>query len=170
MRIILITTAILLLSGCSKSALSDRERIQRHDSSKRHHITEKPYIIKGELYVPQLHYRYDAVGEASWYGASDHGKQTATQTIFNKHNMTAAHRTLPIPSVVLVTNLSNKRRIRLLVNDRGPFAQTERRIIDVSEAAARALGFHSAGRAIVHVRCIPAASRQVAREYNKKPY
>lgn len=169
MRTVLLTI-VVLLSGCSKAALSDSELIQQHDSPKRHHITEKPYIIKGELYVPQLHYRYDAIGEASWYGKDDHGKPTATQTIFNKHNMTAAHRTLPIPSVVLVTNLQNKRRVRLLVNDRGPFAKTERRIIDVSEAAARALGFHSAGKALVHVRCIPAASRQVAHEYNKKPY
>lgn len=136
----------------------------------RHHITEKPYTIFGSKYYPQTTYDYDKVGYASWYGENDHGKPTATGVTFNKYSMTAAHRTLPLPSVVKVTNLENNRSVVLLVNDRGPFAKTNNRIIDVSEAAAKKLGFHKNGMAKVRVQCLRDKSVVAALSYNKTPY
>lgn len=134
------------------------------------HVTEKPYVINGVRYTPQTHYNYEAVGYTSWYGDMFHGRQTATGKIFHKDMLSAAHRTLPLPSVIKVTNLKNGRSVILVVNDRGPFAQTNRRIIDVSEKAARILGMHSDGVAKVRVTCFPAESRQMARKYGKTPY
>jgi rare lipoprotein A len=84
--------------------------------------------------------------------------------------MTAAHRTLPLPSVVLVENLENGRKIKLLLNDRGPFAKTQDRIIDVSQRAAELLGFRANGYAKVRVVCLPKESRIAAIKYRRRPY
>lgn len=135
-----------------------------------HHITEKPYIDRGCCYAPQTKYDYCKVGWASWYGCSDHGKPTATSIIFNKNFMTAAHRTLPLPCVVEVTNLENGKKLKLVVNDRGPFAKTHKRIIDLSERAAKILGFHKKGETKVRVKCLPYDSMLAALYYGKKPY
>lgn len=99
-------------------------------------------------------------GEASWYGAGAHGRRTASGEIFDRFGMTAAHRTLPMDSVVRVTNLGNGRQITLRVNDRGPWG--EGRIIDVSERAAELLGFKSAGLAQVRVELIEPVAGQAA--------
>jgi rare lipoprotein A len=122
------------------------------------------------MYYPQIHYQYTAIGEASWYGYDCHGLPTATGVIFDKDKLTAAHRTLPLPSVVMVENLENGKKIQLLVNDRGPFAETSRRIIDVSQRAAKLLGFGARGLARVKVICLPKASRVAALSYKRKPY
>jgi rare lipoprotein A len=135
-----------------------------------HHGSERPYMIKGVMYYPQVHYRYAAVGEASWYGYDCQGLPTATGVIFRKNKLTAAHRTLPLPSVVIVENLENGKKVRLLVNDRGPFAKTNRRIIDVTQRAAELLGFRAKGFARVKVTCLPKASRVAALTYRRKPY
>jgi rare lipoprotein A (peptidoglycan hydrolase) len=89
-------------------------------------------------------------GKAVWYGGKWHGRRTASGERFNKHAMTAAHRTLPLGSRIRVTNLDNQRSVILVVNDRGPYGRDRSRIIDVSEGAARRLGFH--GRGWVHVK------------------
>jgi rare lipoprotein A len=135
-----------------------------------HAGSERPYVVNGVMYYPQVHYRYAAVGEASWYGYDCHGRPTATGRIFDKNKLTAAHRTLPLPSIVLVENLENGRKIKLLVNDRGPFAKTNRRIIDVSQRAAQLLGFRNKGFARVRVTCLPSASRMAAIIHGRKPY
>lgn len=119
----------------------------------------KPYMIGGQMYVPAEDPDYDQVGIASWYGSrgwfSDgfHGKKTATGEIFDRERMTAAHKTLPIPSFVEVTNLANGRRAVLMVNDRGPFVG--KRIIDLSYGAAKALGYFGSGLTNVRVRAVP---------------
>ncbi len=115
-----------------------------------------PYTVRGVRYVPKADWTYQAVGTASWYGATFHGKRTANGEIFDKTRLSAAHPTLPLPSLVEVTNLSNGRMIQVRVNDRGPFRHG--RIIDLSEAAAEELGFRRQGHTRVRVRMLGPAS------------
>jgi rare lipoprotein A len=109
-----------------------------------------PYQIAGVWYYPKEDPFYDETGIASWYGEDFHGKATANGERYDMDALTAAHRTLPMPVVVRVTNLENGRSIRLRVNDRGPFARG--RIIDVSRRAADLLGFKANGTARVRVQ------------------
>lgn len=161
-KLVALYTLILLLSGCSTY----------NGSSKKYWNagSERPYTIKGTTYYPQIHYRYSSVGYASWYGYDCHGLQTATGRKFSKNGLTAAHRTLPLPCIVLVKNLENGRKIKLLVNDRGPYAKTNKRIIDVSQRAAELLGFRKKGFAKVRVTCLYKESVAAARRYGRKPY
>lgn len=110
----------------------------------------KPYSIGGVWYVPREEPNYDRTGVGSWYGADFHGKATANGEIYNMDALTAAHPTLPIPSYVHVTNLANNRTILVRVNDRGPYIGG--RMIDLSRAAARALGYETMGTANVRVQ------------------
>jgi rare lipoprotein A len=82
-------------------------------------------------------------GLASWYGARHHGKRTASGEIFDQNKFTAAHRTLPWGSIVKITNLDNGKSVKVRINDRGPFKRG--RIIDLSRAAAKALGMLQSG-------------------------
>lgn len=120
----------------------------------------KPYQIANVWYYPREDYSYDETGIASWYGPGFHGKVTANGELYDQEAMTAAHRTLPMPSLVQVTNLENGRSIRLRVNDRGPYAHG--RIIDLSKRAAELLGFHGQGTAKVRVQILEPESRQLA--------
>jgi rare lipoprotein A len=119
----------------------------------------KPYQIKGQWYYPAENFQYTETGIASWYGPNFHGKSTANGEIFDQNLITAAHRTLPLPSAVRVTNLENGRTITLRVNDRGPFARG--RIIDVSRRGAQLLGFEKNGTAKVRVEILPDDSRRL---------
>lgn len=108
------------------------------------------YEINGETYkVLPTARGYSERGKASWYGEDFHGKRTSSGEPYNMHAMTAAHRTLPLPSYVRVTNLENRREILVRINDRGPFA--DNRIIDLSFAAATELGLIRNGVAEVEV-------------------
>lgn len=118
-----------------------------------------PYQIKDVWYYPAEDYEYSETGIASWYGPNFHGKKTANGETYNQNDMTAAHRTLPLPSAVRVTNLENGRSIVLRINDRGPFARS--RIIDVSRRGAQLLGFERNGVAKVRVEVLPDESRQL---------
>jgi peptidoglycan lytic transglycosylase len=109
-----------------------------------------PYQINGVWYYPKEDPFYDETGVASWYGRDFHGKSTANGERYDMEALTGAHRTLPMPTVVRVTNLENGRSIRLRVNDRGPYARG--RIIDVSRRAAQLLGFQDQGTARVRVQ------------------
>jgi rare lipoprotein A len=95
---------------------------------------------------------YDIVGVASWYGRPYHGRRTASGQVYNMHQMTAAHPTLPFGTRVVVTNLENGRRAMVTINDRGPFVGG--RIIDVSRKAASQLGFLNKGLTRVGVRVL----------------
>ena len=95
---------------------------------------------------------YDRTGQGSWYGVDFHGKPTANGEIYNMHALTAAHPTLPLPSYVTVTNTTNNRTILVRVNDRGPYVVG--RIIDLSQAAADALGYGQMGVAQLRVRYV----------------
>ena len=111
-----------------------------------------PYQIYGVWYYPHQQPNYDETGIASWYGEPFHGRPTANGEVYDKSALTAAHRTLPLPSRVLVTNLENGRTLVVRINDRGPFAHG--RIIDLSERAARLLGFRGQGTARVRVQLL----------------
>lgn len=119
-----------------------------------------PYTINGVTYTPIENYEYVETGVASWYGPEFNGKRTANGEVFDMNSISAAHRTLPLPSMVRVTNLENGRALDLRINDRGPFANN--RIIDVSRRGAQLLGFFGKGTAMVKVEILPYESRQVA--------
>lgn len=113
------------------------------------------YRQSGRSYrVLDSSYYYDERGIGSWYGEEFQGRPTSSQEPFDMNLMTAAHRTLPIPSYVEVTNLANGRKAIVRVNDRGPFHDPDRRIIDVSYAAAVKLGMVGSGTAPVRVRAV----------------
>lgn len=118
-----------------------------------------PYKVLGKTYhVMQTPEGYKAQGVASWYGRKFHGRRTANGEIYDMYAMTAAHKTLPIPSYVRVTNLANKRSVIVRVNDRGPFHGD--RIIDLSYTAAKKLGFENIGTAKVMVEYIDPMTHQ----------
>jgi len=119
-----------------------------------------PYQIGGVWYYPATDYTYTETGIASWYGPGFHGRATANGETYDQNALTAAHRTLPMPSMVRVTNLENGRQLALKVNDRGPFAYN--RIVDVSRRAAQLLGFEQQGTARVRVEIMADESRQLA--------
>ena len=120
----------------------------------------KPYRINGNWYYPHVDYKYVEEGIASWYGPNFHGKTTANGAIFDMNKVSAAHRTLPLPSIVRVTNLENGRSLKVKVNDRGPYSKN--RIIDVSRRTAQLLGFEKKGTALVRVEIVEQDSRQLA--------
>jgi rare lipoprotein A len=114
-----------------------------------------PYSIGGQTYVPAENPNYRAEGVASWYGPDFHGRETANGEIFDMDSLSAAHTTLPLPSYVRVTNISNGRSLIVRVNDRGPYHSD--RVIDVSVRAATVLGFYGSGLAPVRVEYVGAA-------------
>lgn len=120
--------------------------------------TMRPYQIRGRWYHPKEQPNYDEVGQASWYGSYHHGRSTSTGERFDMNGLTAAHKTLPLPSLVEVTNRANGRRVILRVNDRGPFV--DGRIIDLSRGAAEELGLLQQGVGDVRVRYVGPAPRQ----------
>src|SRR6266853_2192088 len=118
------------------------------------------YQINGKWYRPRVDYGYYETGLASWYGEAFDGKATANGEIFNLNELSAAHKTLPLPSVVEVSNLRNGRSLRLRVNDRGPYV--DGRIIDVSRRASQLLGFEASGTTPARVKILKDESIQVA--------
>ncbi len=131
--------------------------------------TMRPYEVGGRWYYPAIQPHYQAVGYASWYGDGYGCQVTADGEAMNPHAITGAHRTLPLPSIVEVKNLANGRKIRVRINDRGPFV--EGRIIDLTPAAAKKLGFYSVGVARVRVRYLGRADpRPAVRDAAWRPF
>jgi|GEM_PF-100354 rare lipoprotein A len=116
-----------------------------------------PYQVNGIWYIPAHEPDYDETGTASWYGNGFNGRTTANGEVFDENIVTVAHPTLPIPSLVEITNLENGRSIVARVNDRGPFVGN--RLVDVSARGAQLLGFKEQGSAQVRVRYIGQAPR-----------
>ena len=143
-RLGLLAALVLALAGCGSPQPEGAYKLGQ------------PYQIAGRWYYPDFDPGYDRVGVASWYGASFHGRATANGEVFDRDELTAAHPTLPLPSLVRVTNLANRRQVELRVNDRGPFVGD--RVIDVSQGAARALGFERQGLARVRVEFVDLAA------------
>ena len=141
MKFILNIFCIFFLIGCSETTflINSAKRIGSWGDDPVYKIGN-PYKINGQWYYPAVDYQYDETGMASWYGPGFHGKTTANGEVFDQNKISAAHRTLPMPSVVKVTNLENGMVLNnVRINDRGPFARN--RIIDLSKKAAEELGF-----------------------------
>ena len=139
----------LVLFGCSSAPQSNGMTAGNADPHNKY-ANPSSYIISGKrYYVIQNAAGYDKVGNASWYGRSFHGKRTSSHEAYNMYSMTAASPVLPIPSYVRVTNLRNGLSTVVKVNDRGPFVAN--RIIDLSYAAAKILGYASRGTTQVRV-------------------
>lgn len=141
------------LAGCSTGSTPPATVIP---SDERFNLPEggaykvgNPYQVEGIWYYPAEDYAYSQEGVASWYGPDFHGKRTANGEKYDMNALTAAHPTLPLPSIVTVTNLENGRAVKVRINDRGPFKS--KRIIDVSRQAAQLLGFKEQGTARVRV-------------------
>ncbi|MFZ2005812.1 MAG: septal ring lytic transglycosylase RlpA family protein [Stellaceae bacterium] len=138
----------LCACGVVSTPFGGREALVPHPTYK----IGAPYTVNGVTYYPHVDYTYDQTGLASWYGGGFQGHYTANGEIFDMNDLTAAHTTLPLPSIVEVVNLQNNRALRIRVNDRGPFARG--RIIDLSRRAAQLLGLERTGAALVRVRVL----------------
>lgn len=168
--ILVIVFAALNLSGCATRdvSLSNKYSQQTAISGKSGaYKIGKPYKIMGKWYYPKEDYAYSEVGMASWYGEDFHAKYTANGEVYDMNTLTAAHRTLPLPSVVRVTNLENGRSLVVRVNDRGPFAKN--RIIDVSKRGAQLLGYKEKGITKVKVELLEEESKQLKAALTGKP-
>lgn len=119
------------------------------------------YIIQGVEYKPQEVESLVENGTATYYGKNIDGKKTANGAVFNSSLPMIAHRTLPMPSVVAITNLQNKKKILAIVVDRGPFANPQKHIIDVSQYIAEKLDFINQGSANVNIEYIPELSQKL---------
>ncbi|MDF2096309.1 septal ring lytic transglycosylase RlpA family protein [Aquibaculum arenosum] len=157
-----LATMALALAGCGSTQTASTPGASKGGSPAQvgSYKVGRPYRINGVWYHPAEDPAYDQTGVASWYGPGFHGRRTANGERYNQNDLTAAHPTLPMPSMVQVTNLDNGRSIKLRINDRGPFSNS--RIIDVSHRAAQLLGFERQGTAKVRVRVVPEESQQLA--------
>src|SRR4030042_1102043 len=137
--LLLCFVSILVFGACARHVPPPPSppRILALPDTERTRIT-KPYVVNGVRYYPLPHaYGFVEYGKASWYGKEFHGRPTSSGEIYNMYGRTAAHKLLPLDTVVKVTNLTNQKTIVLPVNDRGPFVKG--RVIDLSYGAARDL-------------------------------
>ena len=154
-------TAVVLLavaaSGCLSLGGRRAARVEVGDPAPVVSGTMRPYQVRGRWYRPEAQPNYDETGLASWYGDAFNGRPTSTGEIFDMHGLTAAHKTLPLPSLIEVTNVETGRSLILRVNDRGPFV--DGRILDLSRGAADELGILRQGVGRVRVRYVGPAPR-----------
>lgn len=163
-KIFLSLFAVLTLAACAETEFGANiaKQITKDTRSQGGYKVGNPYLIDGQEYYPQENFNYSEVGIASWYGPGFHANSTANGERYDQNELTAAHRTLQMPSLVRVTNLDNGRSVVLRVNDRGPYSKG--RIIDVSSRAADLLAFKGKGTAKVRVETLPTESRRIAED------
>lgn len=151
-----------MLAACAETRLvmHTAKRLGDTTTSQGTYKVGKPYQVDGVWYYPSEDWTYDATGIASWYGPNFHGKRTANGEIFDQWAVTAAHKTLPMPSLVRVTNLENGRSLVVRINDRGPYKPG--RIIDLSRRSAQLLGIEEKGTARVRVQILAKESQALA--------
>lgn len=152
----------LLLAGCAETTyvVEQSKAVSGNATPRTPYKVGNPYQVNGVWYYPAVDYNYDQTGIASWYGPGFAGHATASGEEYDQDALTAAHKTLPMPTLVRVTNLENGRQIQLRINDRGPFVND--RIIDLSRRGAQLLGMINNGTAKVRVQIMPEESRQLA--------
>ena len=146
-----------LLAGCAEQKPASAPQAGKGQG---YYKVGSPYQVDAVWYYPRVDYNYDETGIASWYGPDFHGKYTANGEVYDMNDLTAAHPTLPLPSIARVTNLENGRSIIVRINDRGPYLRG--RIIDLSRRAAQLLGMIGNGTAKVRVEILAEESRQAA--------
>jgi len=178
---ILSITLILIINNCAntrvvvegvKTVIKDdkKEVIKKNETitTKGHYKVGQPYIINNIKYIPRLVSYYDENGIASWYGPKFNKKLTANGEIFNQDKVSAAHKTLPLPSIVKVTNLSTNKHLFIRVNDRGPFVND--RIIDLSKQAAIELNIFLKGTEKVNVKLLDSGPHLLDSKYLNQNY
>ena len=163
--ILLLCAVSLMMTACAEvefgSAMYKKFNRPTTDTASKGTLkVGKPYKVMGKTYYPAETYDYVETGIASWYGPGFHANKTANGERYDQNELTAAHRTLQMPSLVRVTNLDNGRSVVVRVNDRGPFARG--RIIDVSAKAANLLGMVKTGTARVKLELLADESRALA--------
>ena len=159
--------AVLLLGGCNAARMVQATGQSGGGSEaipQTRYVVGVPYRINGVWYYPEENFSYDRTGIASFYGGERsgvdfHGRLTANGEVYDMNSMTAAHNTLPLPTIVRVTHLENGRSIVVRVNDRGPFVNN--RIIDLSRRGAQLLGYERSGTATVRVQVLGEESRRL---------
>jgi rare lipoprotein A len=182
LTIALVAWALLVLNGCSTprnfsrrdgAPLGYLDVSKIHDAVPHAERTSKygnpsTYVVDGVRYHVLSNAKgYNKVGLASWYGTKFHGQLTSSREPYNMYGMTAASCTLPIPTYVRVTNLHNGKSVIVKVNDRGPFRS--HRLIDLSYAAAKKLGYAGQGTTIVQVTAINTSSTWAKNSYETQP-
>lgn len=175
LRLLALVAAVLGLGACAQTkiavhaakeitkAISPAEQPEAAEGAPGAYKIGEPYEVAGVWYYPKADPDYDETGIASWYGEPFHGRDTANGETYDMNAITAAHKTLPMPSYVRVTNLENGRALTVRVNDRGPFVHG--RVIDLSRRGAQLLGFERSGTARVRVQAVggPGGETVVAR-------
>ncbi len=142
--------AFLVFTGCTQREYTTEVLSAPNISTP----TKKPYMVNGNVYHPMdsVEVGWTQQGLASWYGPNFHGKYTSNGELYNMYDFTAAHKTLPMNSIVKVTNLNNGKSVTVRINDRGPFVKG--RIIDLSYAAGKQIGLDVTGTAPVRLEVI----------------
>ena len=164
-KLTLLTALVFLLAGCSGKTrvISTHGKHQinpkgPYQTTKKVKGTQRPYKIKGKTYYPLPSAEgFNQTGTASWYGKPFHGRKTSNGETYNMYSRTAAHKTLPMNTHLLVENLDNGRELVVRVNDRGPFVRG--RIIDLSYTGAKELGVIKKGTARVRISALGEAIR-----------
>jgi len=146
--LLMLITAFFL--GCSQRSYNTRV----YNAPGIKEPTKKPYSVNGKMYYPlqTVPLGWSQTGIASWYGPNFHGRYTSNGEIYNMYAYTAAHKTLPMNTIVKVTNLNNGKSVTVRINDRGPFVKG--RIIDLSYAAGKKIGLDVTGTAPVKITVV----------------
>jgi rare lipoprotein A len=152
------------LAGCSvvgyPGGVSGPAPVSRPSASDASPTPPRTYEIRGVRYTTLASAEgFREVGIASWYGEPFHGRRTASGEVYDMYALTAAHRTLPLPTCVEVRRVADDRAVVVRVNDRGPFAPDGERVIDLSYTAGEALGLIGPGTAEVEVRALDGGYR-----------
>ena len=150
-KFILFLGIVFYITGCSTKYQNYHTYVLPSSNKK---WTQKPYVVNGKIYYPKktIPIGYTQRGIASWYGPNFNGKRTSNGEIYNMYAFTAAHKTLPMNTIVKVTNLRNNKKVIVRINDRGPFVAN--RIIDLSYAAGKKIGLDKSGIAPVKLQVI----------------
>jgi rare lipoprotein A len=136
---------VLFLSSCA--------HLRNHEQTSSHYKGASSYRVKGKTYhVLKSSKNYRENGIATWYGKRFHHRKTNSGERYNMYHLTAAHKTLPLQTKVLVTNLRNGKQVTVRINDRGPFRGN--RLIDLSYAAAKKIGLVNRGMVMVSVKAL----------------
>lgn len=145
----LLIASLLLLVSCAPPHIKPQEHEKKHPGP----ATQRPYVIAGKKYYPVPSAQgYQETGIASWYGKKFHGRKTSNGEIYDMHAETAAHKTLPMGTMLLVKNLENGRNTVVRINDRGPFVKG--RIIDLSYTSAQEIGLVQNGTAKITITAL----------------
>ena len=163
MRVAVLLALVLSVPACG----GKRPPTTSPSAAKKTKATQRPYTVMGKRYEPiDSHEGFSQEGIASWYGKDFHGKKTSNGETYNMYGLSAAHKTLPMGVFVKVKNKSTGDEIIVRVNDRGPFVKN--RVIDLSYAAAKQLGYADRGTAPVKIEALGYRARGESGEYYYK--